>query len=99
MKPRFCIVIFNESFVCKTSDGQHLAVCVAGVVYVDDADSELGIDLDHLADVFADAPRWGEAWDQYEARNPPPHDDAGYERWRQRGPRPDDFALGLFDCW
>jgi hypothetical protein len=75
----------------------NLANRVAGVVYEDDTDSELGIDLDHLADVFADAPRWGEAWDQYEARNPPPHDDVDYEDWRQRGPRPDDFALGLSD--
>jgi hypothetical protein len=70
---------------------------VAGVVHEGDADGEFGIDLDHLGEVFADAPRWGEAWDQYETHNPPPLDDAAYERWRQRGPRPDDFSLGLSD--
>lgn len=74
-----------------------LASRIAGVMYVDDADDELSIDLDHLGEVFAAVPQYQRAWQEYESRQAPPQEDAAFERWCQAGPRADDLARGLSD--
>ena len=74
-----------------------LAARVAGVVYVDEHEGELSIDLGHLGDVFAAMPRYTEAWEAYEHRNRPPEDENAYYRWQEAGPKADDLAKGLGD--
>lgn len=70
-----------------------LACRVRGVM---DAD---GIDVDHLAEVFAGGPNYRAAWDEYERTHRPPSDDDGaaQERWYEAGPKADEFAEGLAD--
>lgn len=72
-----------------------LAARITGVINRHEHDGELSINLTHLGDVFAAAPRYEAAWDDYEASNRPPEDDTAYERWRMAGPKPARFAAGL----
>lgn len=72
-----------------------LAARVAGAVTVEDG--EPALDLDHLADVIAAVPAYGQAWRVYEVTHRPPEDDDGYDRWQQAGPRAEQFAIGLAD--
>lgn len=74
-----------------------LATRVRDVVYLSEDDGQLGIDLDHLGDVFAAGPVFDEAWANYEHRHRPPEDDDAYYRWQEAGPKTDDFAAGLSD--
>ena len=72
-----------------------LAARIAGVIYLDENDGELSIDLDHLGDVFAAGPVYGEAWEEYERAHRPPEDENDYYRWQEAGPKADDYAEGL----
>ncbi|PZS30210.1 MAG: hypothetical protein DLM59_11530 [Pseudonocardiales bacterium] len=72
-----------------------LATRIAGVVYVDEHDGELSIDVAHLGDVFAAGVKYGEAWEDYEYRHRPPEDENAYYQWQEAGPKADDFAKGL----
>lgn len=72
-----------------------LAARIRGVVYLEDL--ELGIDLDHLAAVVNAVPPYLVAWQEYGRQLRPPEDEDAWERWRQAGPRADDYAIGLSD--
>jgi hypothetical protein len=73
----------------------HLVVRIPGVVDVDDGG--LFIDLDHLAEVIAAVPEYAAAWQAYEARNRQPSHESAWDRWRDAGPAPSQFAAGLSD--
>lgn len=60
-------------------------------------DDTLWIDLDHLAQVVAAAPRYRAAWDEYERRCRPPADDTAWEAWRAAGPVAGEYAIGPSD--
>jgi hypothetical protein len=72
-----------------------LTARIRGVVTVDD--SELSVDLDHLAEVLSAVTPYVTAWEDYEYRNQPPEGDDAYGAWREAGPKADSFAEGLSD--
>jgi hypothetical protein len=73
----------------------HLVVRIAGVVDVEDG--EVFVDVDHLAAVIAAAPEYAAAWQNYETRHRQPEDESEWYRWRDAGPAPGQFAVGLSD--
>lgn len=48
-----------------------LAARIPGLVYVDEHDGDLSIDIDHLGEVFAAGPKYNEAWEDYESTHRP----------------------------
>lgn len=74
-----------------------LAGRIHGVIYIDDEDGDVSIDLDHLGDVFAAGPLYDGAWTEYEHRHRPPEDEEAYYRWQEAGPKADELAVGLSD--
>lgn len=67
----------------------------AGVVYVDEHDGELSIDLDELGEVFAAMPRYSAAWEEYEDSHCAPQDDRAFDAWQAAGPKAEHFAKHL----
>jgi hypothetical protein len=72
-----------------------LAARIPGVIGVDPDHERLSIDVDHLGDVFAALPAYGQAWDDYEHHHQPPDYDDAYHSWQEAGPKAEDFTRGL----
>lgn len=66
-----------------------------GVVYVDEHDGELSIDLDELGEAFAAMPRYSAAWEDYENSHRAPEDDRAFDAWQAAGPKAEHFAKHL----
>jgi hypothetical protein len=72
-----------------------LAARIRGVVAIED--NQMGIDLDHLAEVLSAVKPYHDAWDDYECSHRAPQEDDAYEAWHYAGPKADAFAVGLAD--
>lgn len=74
-----------------------LAARVDNVVFIDDADGELTIDLDHLSHILDLIPIYAQEWASYTDRHPLAEraSEEDYLRWQEAGPRPGDFIRGM----
>src|SRR5579875_3616671 len=72
-----------------------LASRIPGVVEIEDDGPR--VDLHHLTDVVAAAPRYAAARREYAACHRSPKNDGEWERWRAAGPQPEEFERGLSD--